>query len=47
MPMAVLLVSNLLLGDFKWAVNIVCYRIKQNHKAYLSHSKKFDAFNST
>jgi len=38
--MALKLIANLLCGDFEWAVNVVCYYIKQNHKAFLSHAKK-------
>jgi len=39
MPMAVLLIANAFFGNFAWAVNVVCYRIVNNHKAYLSHAK--------
>jgi hypothetical protein len=41
-PMAVLLIANLFRGNFVQAVNRVCYYIKQNHKAYLSHAKKVE-----
>jgi hypothetical protein len=40
MPMAVMLIANAFFGNLKYAVDIVCYRIKMNHKAYLSHAKK-------
>jgi len=42
MPMAVFLVANAFWGDIAYAVDIVCYRIRMNHKAYLSFAKAID-----